>query len=76
MHRQVLSCLGGLASTPLAEHPHLLPVGTKSGIRSKDPNTERSGGPDGDQGLDMAAQGFKRKGLHTPGRKLSEQEFN
>lgn len=72
MHRQVLSCLGGLASTPLAEHPHLLPVGSKRGIRSKDPITERSGVPDGDQGLDMAAQGLK----HTPGRKLLEQEFN
>lgn len=44
------------------EHPHLLPVRTKRGIRSKDPNTARSGIPDGDQGLDMAAQGLKREG--------------
>lgn len=44
------------------EHPQLLPVRTKRGIRSKDPNTVRSGVPDGDQGLDMAAQGPKQKG--------------
>lgn len=56
----VLSCLRGLMP-PLQEHPLLLPLRTKKSIRSKDPNT-RSGVPDGDQGLNMTAQGLQKGG--------------